>query len=408
MEKKNVFISYKSEEWKEAELIKSALEDKGISCWIAPRDIPGGSNYAREIDRAIDNCSVLVLVLSSIAQKSKWIPKELDCAINSNKIILPFQLEECPLEGGFRLYLTNIQMYQAYRDKSGELNRLVGDIAEITNVKATKDTKPSYPQKIDVPMGNTSKQPPEKKSPEQVGQELLEEMEKDIKFSSGVKSNKVDTAIVNISKQPSEKKSPEWVERELFEEMENDMHPDSDEKSKDTQASMQKKPESNNTNQARMQKMNRRKEKQDKKKSYAARIVLAIIAFMIFAFVYRQGMIKNAIFEFLVFISPYGRGAAMGYRFGYPLAICSVCTGIAYLFIQLFALLLSDIMSLRKRLLIPIISGFAIWYAAFGVCHWIVKIPVFYEVLAAIAAVVATLLISLIAAIIAICFVDTK
>lgn len=34
-----------------------------------------------------------------------------------------------------------------------------------------------------------------------------------------------------------------------------------------------------------------------------------------------------------------------------------------------------------------------VWYAAFGVCHWIVKIPVFYEVLAALAAVVATLVI---------------
>lgn len=50
---KQVFISYKSEEYDDANWVKSVLEKNGISCWMAPMSIRGGSNYASEIPQAI-------------------------------------------------------------------------------------------------------------------------------------------------------------------------------------------------------------------------------------------------------------------------------------------------------------------------------------------------------------------
>lgn len=66
----DVFISYSSKEMTTADTVRSILEKNGIVCWMAPRDIPGGSNYTKEIPVAIRSCQVFVLVLSANAQSS--------------------------------------------------------------------------------------------------------------------------------------------------------------------------------------------------------------------------------------------------------------------------------------------------------------------------------------------------
>ena len=55
----DVFISYSSKDQDVTEQIRQALETNGISCWIAPRNIPLGSSYAREIPAAIRGCTEL-------------------------------------------------------------------------------------------------------------------------------------------------------------------------------------------------------------------------------------------------------------------------------------------------------------------------------------------------------------
>ena len=39
----DVFISYKSEEFQEADWVRQKLESGGISCWMAPNSITGGA-----------------------------------------------------------------------------------------------------------------------------------------------------------------------------------------------------------------------------------------------------------------------------------------------------------------------------------------------------------------------------
>lgn len=131
MSKKDVFISYKAEEFNEAAFVKSVLEQNGISCWMAPMCIKGGSSYAVEIPQAIRNCKAFVLILSEICQTSRWVPRELDQAINEGKTILPFMLENCPLRDDFSFYLTNVQRYAAYEDKNATLELLIKDIFAI-------------------------------------------------------------------------------------------------------------------------------------------------------------------------------------------------------------------------------------------------------------------------------------
>ena len=135
--RKEVFISYKSEEYSDALWVKESLEKEGISCWMAPMDIAGGSSYASEIPTAIKNCKVFVLILSKAAQESKWVPRELDQAINENKIIMPFTVKKCALKSDFSFYLTNVQRYDAYLNKNGALEAMTKDIKKALGIKET-------------------------------------------------------------------------------------------------------------------------------------------------------------------------------------------------------------------------------------------------------------------------------
>lgn len=125
---KDVFISYKGEEFSDAIWVKEILEKNGISCWMAPMSIPGGSNYAQEIPNAISECKIFVLLLSEKCQRSIWIPKELDQAINEGKVIMPFMVEDCALKKAFNFYLTNVQRYEAFASREDAMKKMIGDM----------------------------------------------------------------------------------------------------------------------------------------------------------------------------------------------------------------------------------------------------------------------------------------
>lgn len=130
-----IFISYKAEEFDYAKNVKIALEESGISCWMAPMSIKGGSSYASEIPKAIRSCKIFVLILSEKAQSSNWIPRELDQAINENKIVMPFMIENCTLKDEFAFYLSNVQRYNAYESKSDALEKMICEICTVLGIE---------------------------------------------------------------------------------------------------------------------------------------------------------------------------------------------------------------------------------------------------------------------------------
>ena len=139
VDKKDVFISYKAEEIEEASWVKSVLESNGITCWMAPSCIPGGSSYAVEIPQAIRQAKVFVLILSSKAQASQWVSREVDLAINEGKVVLPFMLENCALRDDFNFYLTNVQRYAAYENKLAAAEKIVNEIKALIGYRATEN-----------------------------------------------------------------------------------------------------------------------------------------------------------------------------------------------------------------------------------------------------------------------------
>src|ERR1700722_18254512 len=75
-----VFVSHSSQDAAVANAVVENLEQHGIKCWIAPRDVTPGSQYADEIVAAINGAKVLVLVLSEYAVASPHVGREIERA----------------------------------------------------------------------------------------------------------------------------------------------------------------------------------------------------------------------------------------------------------------------------------------------------------------------------------------
>ncbi len=65
-----VFISYASQDAAVANAIVESLEQQALKCWLAPRDVRAGAQYADAIVRAISGAKAVVLVLSESAIRS--------------------------------------------------------------------------------------------------------------------------------------------------------------------------------------------------------------------------------------------------------------------------------------------------------------------------------------------------
>ena len=68
---KPIFISYSTADTT-TEQIRDHLEAAGIACWMVPRAIAPGQDYAEQISNAIEGCTVLLLALSETSNHSQY------------------------------------------------------------------------------------------------------------------------------------------------------------------------------------------------------------------------------------------------------------------------------------------------------------------------------------------------
>jgi len=78
----DVFLSYSAADKDTALAVLAGLEKQGIRCWIAPRDIPAGSEYGQQIVDAVKACRVFVVVFSTGANASPHVRREVERAVS--------------------------------------------------------------------------------------------------------------------------------------------------------------------------------------------------------------------------------------------------------------------------------------------------------------------------------------
>jgi len=94
------FISYSSENQEFAERLHADLQNKGVRCWFAPRDIRTGDRIRDVIDAQIRVREKLLVVLSSASIKSEWVEDEVEAALeeerkseNRRTVLFPIKID---------------------------------------------------------------------------------------------------------------------------------------------------------------------------------------------------------------------------------------------------------------------------------------------------------------------------
>jgi hypothetical protein len=104
----DVFISHARKDEKIAETICESLESARIRCWIAPRDIPTGEDWAKAVRSAIGSSRLMVLVFSENANAATHIEREIANAFYTGRIIMPLRLDSSVPRRSFLSYLDGV------------------------------------------------------------------------------------------------------------------------------------------------------------------------------------------------------------------------------------------------------------------------------------------------------------
>ena len=137
---KQIFVSYASADKAIAYELVEYLENSGISCFIAPRDIDGGKAYAKALMEAIDGCNLVVLVASSAILPSEHVLNEVEAVINKKKEMLPILIEDFEMSDEYKYYLGRKQWITAYPESVDTYFEKIRDL--IADKLPKKETKP--------------------------------------------------------------------------------------------------------------------------------------------------------------------------------------------------------------------------------------------------------------------------
>lgn len=110
---KDVFLSHSSHDAAMAQSVCAGLESRGLPCWIAPRDIPAGHPWGASIVHALDECPVLVLLLTAHANISRHVVREVERADAKLARIVTFRLEDVALSPGLEYFLSADHWFDA-------------------------------------------------------------------------------------------------------------------------------------------------------------------------------------------------------------------------------------------------------------------------------------------------------
>jgi len=103
----DVFISYSSKDKPVADAVCATLESKGVRCWIAPRDVLAGDEYAASLLNGLSNSRLMVLVFSASSNRSPQVLREVERAVSKGLPILPLRIEDAPMSQAMEYYISS-------------------------------------------------------------------------------------------------------------------------------------------------------------------------------------------------------------------------------------------------------------------------------------------------------------
>jgi len=149
--KKYIFITHSSHDGDKAKKVRDYLETNGIQCWMAPRDIPVGAEWAEAILDGIENASGMLLVFSSNSNNSPQVRREIERAIHNRIPMFPVRIEDVVPSKAMEYYISSNHWMDAFGgnfetsllqlSKSIKSRLLLKDTASLKVVDASEEFK---------------------------------------------------------------------------------------------------------------------------------------------------------------------------------------------------------------------------------------------------------------------------
>jgi hypothetical protein len=118
------FISFASKDVKVAQTLCSALESRGIPCWISARDIQPGENFQVSIVQALRHAKIMVLVFTANSNSSEEMTKELALASQQRLIVIPLRVEDVTPGDAFTYEFATRQWIDVFADWESSIDQL--------------------------------------------------------------------------------------------------------------------------------------------------------------------------------------------------------------------------------------------------------------------------------------------
>lgn len=125
-DKSYIFISHSTKDKEFTHFLDQQLQGTGFNTWVDVASIPEGSTWVREIEKGVESCDALIVILSKNARESEWVEREILMALKLNKPLFIALIEDVPLP----IYLINRQ-YTDFRKRSKQAaQRLIKTLQE--------------------------------------------------------------------------------------------------------------------------------------------------------------------------------------------------------------------------------------------------------------------------------------
>lgn len=145
------FISYSRADSDFVVRLAKDLKAAGLEIWLDQLDIPTGSRWDDELEKALHTCTTFLIVLSPNSIKSQNVKDEIGYAIDAGKHILPVMIKQCEVPFRLRRFqfvdFTNEDLDE-YDERFTETKSLLSNTAQLP--KASEEEKSASPVKVPV------------------------------------------------------------------------------------------------------------------------------------------------------------------------------------------------------------------------------------------------------------------
>ncbi|OFZ23559.1 MAG: hypothetical protein A2202_04315 [Bdellovibrionales bacterium RIFOXYA1_FULL_36_14] len=137
----DIFISYSSQDLSLSMDICKKLEETGLTCWMAPRNIDTGISFAKAIIEGIKSSQNILLIYTAHSNISEQVLREVDRAVHFEKKLLVFKLDDQRYSESLEYYLCKADSIDATKGKYQQyLKQIENKVRLLTKAKPKPST----------------------------------------------------------------------------------------------------------------------------------------------------------------------------------------------------------------------------------------------------------------------------